>query len=66
MYKSYFDLKSQSRKFFPGDYILLLLPDSRNKLLTSWQGSYKVLEKRSSVNYLISVKNVPKLYHINI
>ena len=32
-YKSYFDMKSQDRKFHPGDEVLVLLPDNKSKLL---------------------------------
>ena len=35
-YKSYFDLKSQDRQFIPGDEVLLLLPDSKKKMLMAW------------------------------
>ena len=65
-YKSYFDLKSQDRKFNVGDEVLLLLPDSRNKLLMAWMGPFKVLEKRNRVNYLIDQNGTQKLYHVNI
>ncbi|MPC27639.1 Tyrosine-protein phosphatase non-receptor type 9 [Portunus trituberculatus] len=57
-YKAYFDLKSQDRKFKPGDEVLILLPDTTNKLLMSWSGPYPVLEKTSSCNYLIEEKVV--------
>ena len=65
-YKRYFDLKSQNRSFEVGDEVLLLLPDSRKKLLISWRGPYKVIEKRGKVNYLIDTPGRPSLYHINL
>ncbi|XP_045111095.1 uncharacterized protein LOC123504553 [Portunus trituberculatus] len=52
-YKAYFDLKSQDRKFKPGEEVLVLLSDTTNKLLMAWAGPYAVLEKGSSCNYLI-------------
>ena len=65
-YKHYFDLKSQNRSLEPGDEALILLPDTHNKLLMSWKGPFKVLEKKSRVNYLLSENGTPKLYHINL
>ena len=34
-YKTYFDLNSKDRQFSPGDEVLLLLPDTTNKLLVT-------------------------------
>lgn len=65
-YKSYFDLKSQNRQFKVGEEVLVLLPDNASKLLVSWNGPYKVLERRNKVDYLIDEKGKQKLYHANI
>lgn len=65
-YKQYFDLKSQNRQFSPGDEVLLLLPDSSNKLLMAWKGPAKVLERRNRVDYLIELDGKQKLYHANL
>ena len=65
-YKTYFDLKSQLRQFSVGDEVLILLPDNANKLLMGWKGPFKVLERRSRVNYIIDVNGNPKLYHANL
>ncbi|XP_037794286.1 uncharacterized protein LOC119589789 [Penaeus monodon] len=65
-FKSYFDLKSQDRKFRPGEEVLVLLPDNTNKLLMSWNGPYTVLECRNKVNYLIDEGGKPKLLHANL
>jgi hypothetical protein len=35
-YKTYFDLKSQDRKFDPGDEVLVLLPDSSGVVFTRY------------------------------
>ena len=64
-FKSYFDLKSQDRKFSPGEEVLVLLPDNQNKLLMSWSGPYTVLECRNKVNYLIDEGGKQKLLHAN-
>jgi len=65
-YKSYFDVKSQDRRFKVNDEVLVLLPDSKKKLLMSWLGPFKVLECKSRVNYVIDQDGVPKLYHANL
>ena len=46
-YKTYFDRKCVKRTFKVGDEVLLLLPDSPNKLLMTWKGPYPVVEVRS-------------------
>ncbi|XP_069983753.1 uncharacterized protein [Penaeus vannamei] len=65
-FKSYFDLKSQDRKFSPGEEVLVLLPDNQNKLLMSWSGPYTVLECRNKMNYLIDEGGKQKLLHANL
>ncbi|XP_076053612.1 uncharacterized protein LOC143032622 [Oratosquilla oratoria] len=36
-YKAYFDVRSQDRKFQPGDEVLILLPSDESKLLVAWK-----------------------------
>ena len=66
VYKSYFDKNSVKRTFKVGDEILLLLPDSSNKLLSSWKGPYTVTEVKSKVNYMINKDGKSKLFHVNM
>lgn len=65
-YKTYFDLHSQDRQFKKGDEFLVLLSDSKSKLLMSWSGPYTVLERRNKVNYLSDENGKSKLYHVNL
>ena len=65
-YKTYFDLKSQDRQFNPSDEVLILLPDSKKKLLMSWSGPHRVIERRNRVNYLIDQRGKAKLYHAKL
>ena len=65
-YKTYFDLKSQDRQFSPGDEVLLLLPDTANKLLVAWKGPFAVLERPNRVNFVIDYDGVPKQFHANL
>ena len=66
MYKNYFDKNSVKRTFKQGDEILLLLPDSTNKLLTSWKGPYSIIAVKSNLNYVIDVGGNHKLFHVNL
>ena len=59
-YKTYFDLKSQDHEFTPGDEALLLLPDTTNKLLFAWKGSFTSIEPRNRVNCIINCEGVHK------
>ena len=61
-YKNYFDRGAQDRILSVGDEVLVLLPDTHNKLLVSWRGPYPVMEKRNKVDYVISENGTPKLY----
>jgi hypothetical protein len=65
-YRNYFDLKSQDRKFVVGSEVLVLLPDSHNKLLTAWRGPYTVLEKCGKYNYVININGSRRMYHVNL
>ncbi|XP_071842666.1 uncharacterized protein [Apostichopus japonicus] len=42
-YKKYYNRKAKSRKFKPGDLVLILLPTDQNKLLMQWKGPFTVL-----------------------
>ena len=63
--KTYFDLKPQDRQFSPGDQVLLLSPNTTNKLLVAWKGPFAVLERRNRVNYVIDYDGIPKQFHAN-
>ncbi|XP_068225272.1 uncharacterized protein [Palaemon carinicauda] len=65
-YKTYYDLKTSDRKFVIGDEVLLLLPSDTNKLLSQWQGPYKVIGKKGQVDYIIEVRNKHKVFHVNM
>jgi hypothetical protein len=64
--KRVFDRKTVERTFEPGDEVLLLLPEKRNKLQVAWQGPYSVLERVGQCDYRIRVAGKPKLYHANL
>lgn len=65
-YKSCFDVRSQDRQFKLGDEVLVLLSSETSKLLISFAGPYKVLERLGKVDYLIDDPKGPKLYYANL
>lgn len=59
----------QPWEFSPGDWVLLLLPNTACKLLAHWQGPYTVIEQVSPVNYCLQQpgkRAEAQLYHMNL
>lgn len=48
--KAHCDQKARERDFQVGDKVLILLPTSANKLLTKWQGPFKIIRKAGPVD----------------
>ena len=65
-YAKHFNKKTRERWFEPGDEVLLLLPEKKNKLQIAWRGPYKVLERVCDWDYRIKVGNKERLYHANL
>ncbi|XP_042857013.1 uncharacterized protein LOC122243473, partial [Penaeus japonicus] len=66
-YKKYYDVKTKNRKLNVNDEVLVLLPSDTNKLIMQWRGPYPVTEcKENGVDYLVNIRNKPKLFHINM
>ena len=64
--KAEYDKRSTVRELQAGDWTLLLLPTSGNKLLATWSGPHKVLRKcDQNGNYEILVDRRKAIYHIN-
>ncbi|GFO06266.1 Zinc finger protein [Plakobranchus ocellatus] len=58
--------KSKLKHFVPGNEVLVLLPTSDNKLVLSYKGPYKVVEKRTSVVYLVDLGDRKCTFHVNL
>ncbi|GFO43713.1 hypothetical protein PoB_007021800 [Plakobranchus ocellatus] len=58
--------KSKLKHFVPGDEVLVLLPTSDNKLVLSFKGHYRVIEKRTSVLYLVDLGFRKFTFHVNL
>ncbi|GFO17569.1 reverse transcriptase [Plakobranchus ocellatus] len=57
--------KSKLKHFVPGDEVWVLLPTSDNKLVLSFKGPYRVIEKRTSVVYLVDLSDRKYIFHVN-
>ncbi|GFN74707.1 scan domain-containing protein 3 [Plakobranchus ocellatus] len=57
--------KSKLKHFVPGDEVLVLLPTSDNKLVLSYKGPYRVVEKRTGVVYLVDLGDRKCTFHVN-
>ena len=62
----YADEHSRLRELKPQDKVLILLPLTKNKLLTRWQGPFEVVKRVTKTNYVINVKGQCKTFHINL
>ena len=64
--KRHFDRRAKPRSFSEGEEVLLLLPESNNKLQMSWKGPFKVIKRVSACDYQIKVRGNAKLFHANL
>ena len=67
--KKWYDRNARSRKFEPGDQVLVLLPTSTSKLLAQWQGPYEVVKPIGEVDYMINMhdrRNKRRVFHVNM
>ncbi|XP_040061524.1 uncharacterized protein LOC120836604 [Ixodes scapularis] len=64
--KKLYDKKTRVRHLAVGDKVLLLLPSENNKLILTWKGPFKVLERRNDIDYVIDLGTRSSLFHINM
>ena len=67
--KQWYDENSREREFQVGDYVLVLLPDSTQKLFARWQGPYVIKKKIGEVTYQVDMWDKKKRYrvlHVNL
>jgi len=62
----YYNAKARERTFKDGDEVLLLLPDSHDKLTMRWRGPYPVEGRRGANDYEINVDGHTRVYHANM
>ncbi|GFO31437.1 reverse transcriptase [Plakobranchus ocellatus] len=58
--------KSKLKHFVSDDEVLVLLPTSDNKLVLYFKGPYRVIEKRTSVVYLVDLGDRKCTFHVNL
>jgi hypothetical protein len=63
--KKYHDKKSRMRSFQVDDEVLVFLPTTKNKLLLTWKGPYRVVEKLD-FDYIIDMGGRRKMFHPNM
>ena len=49
--KKWYDQTARDRELQPDEEVLVLLPTSSNKLLSQWQGPYRILCRVGKVDY---------------
>jgi len=54
-YVEQYNLRSTLRSFEEGDQVIVLIPDSTNKMKAKWQGPAVVHSKKSKNSYMISM-----------
>ena len=63
--KDHYDKKTTERQLEPGDLVMVLLPTSSNKLLTTWGGPHKISRRLTNNNYEIDMGRRKAILHIN-
>ncbi|XP_065901363.1 uncharacterized protein [Dysidea avara] len=58
--KKWYDQTARQRELQPDEEVLVLLPNSSNKLLAQWQGPYRILRRVGKVNYEVLMPNKRK------
>ncbi|XP_035226804.1 uncharacterized protein LOC118199118 [Stegodyphus dumicola] len=56
----YHNLRSTIKTFKVGDKVIVLIPDSNNKLYARWQGPANILEQRSSHSFVVQMPDGTK------
>ncbi|GFT11350.1 retrovirus-related Pol polyprotein from transposon 17.6 [Trichonephila clavipes] len=58
-YAKYYNRQKKHREFAPGDQVLVLIPDSTNKLYARWTGPVKVVKRVKPNSYYLQMAGVP-------
>lgn len=67
--KEKYDKQAKQREFQLGQKVLVLLPTSTSKLLTQWQGPFKITRRVGSVDYKVyrpGHLRTKQIYHVNL
>ncbi|GFW47400.1 retrovirus-related Pol polyprotein from transposon 297 [Trichonephila clavipes] len=58
-YAKYYNRQKKHREFAPGDQVLVLIPDSTNKLYARWTGPVKVVKRVKPNSHYLQMAGVP-------
>ncbi|GFX84468.1 retrovirus-related Pol polyprotein from transposon 17.6 [Trichonephila clavipes] len=65
-YAKYYNRQNKHREFAPGDQVLVLIPDSANKLYARWTGPVKVVKRVKPNSYYLQMAGGNlRLMHVN-
>jgi hypothetical protein len=65
-YVDHYNLRSRDKDFVVGQLVIVLLPDTNNKLLSRWQGPGTIVEIRSPHSYMVELPGGQRrLLHAN-
>ena len=67
--KRWYDKTARQRKLNVGDNVLVLLPNSTNKLLAQWEGPYPITKSLDPVNYEVNMfekRKKRRVFHVNM
>jgi len=64
-YEDYFNRRSSCKKFEVGDQVILLIPDSSNKLYARWTGPGEVIERSSQYSYKVKLSD-GSIRHVHV
>ena len=64
--KKHFDKRTKTRRFGPGDKVLVLLPTDANKLLVQWKGPYDIINPVGLNDYKVKIGGEEKTLHANL
>ena len=56
-YVSHYNLRSRNKSFSPGDQVVVLFPDSTNKLVSKFQGPGTIHSKLNDYAYMVAMPN---------
>ena len=58
--------KSKLKVFLPGEKVMVLLPQTTNKLMLSLRGPYKIVKKQTHLVYLVQIDGRVSPLHVNL
>jgi hypothetical protein len=64
-YAAHYNLRSRDKRFEVGDRVIILAPDSANKVYSRWQGPGTVYQVKSPYSYIVELDGKLRHLHAN-